>query len=535
MLGVLGAPLLLFAIATAAWAIDARAHRDQVARGVEVAGKDMAGSTREQVEAEVTALAGNLPDRPVRIVTQAETLTTTAGDLGVTLDTSRSIDEVMRLGHHDAGPLAPLRWTKALFTGRDAHLVTHLDRAKATATIVRLEGDRRTEPSEPQLNATVAKITVKRGHAGHGLDIAKALDDLPARIVSVRDTIEIRARSTTQEPTLDDAAVSALARRATEISSNPITIEYGDSKTAIDTTKLRPGFHVVDDHGTARLGLDPKLVADLLAQQTTKGANPTGVRFDIVKGVPVPLAGHDAEICCGDAAPGRIVAALLDGATTVKVPTTTITAAQGVEWAKGLGVKEVVGAFTTRHGCCAPRVTNIHRIADIVRGTLIAPGATFSVNDFVGRRTKEKGFVSAPVIEDGQFSEDVGGGVSQFATTTFNAAFFAGLDIPDHKAHSIYISRYPFGREATLAYPSVDLKIKNNTPYGVIIWPTYTSTSLTVQLWSTKFIVGAQTGSNKTSGCGPVTVTRTRTWLSDGHTATDRFRANYNCNPPKHE
>ena len=105
----------------------------------------------------------------------------------------------------------------------------------------------------------------------------------------------------------------------------------------------------------------------------------------------------------------------------------------------------------------------------MTRGVLIAPGETFSANGFVGKRTKEKGFASAPVIENGKFSEDYGGGVSQWATTTFNAAFFAGLDIPDHKAHSIYISRYPYGREATLAYPSVDLKIHNNTPYGVVM------------------------------------------------------------------
>jgi len=213
--------------------------------------------------------------------------------------------------------------------------------------------------------------------------------------------------------------------------------------------------------------------------------------------------------------------------------TRTVTAAEGVEWANTLGVKEVVGEFTTQHPCCAARVTNIHKMSDLTKGIIIAPGETFSANDTVGRRTKEKGFVSAPVIEQGKFEEDFGGGVSQWATTTFNAAFFAGLDIPEHKAHSIYISRYPFGREATLAYPSVDLKIKNNTPYGVVIYPTYTNTSITVQLWSTRFAAGAQTAISKTSGCGDVTLTRTRVFV-DGRTDTDKFKANYNCNPPAH-
>ena len=132
------------------------------------------------------------------------------------------------------------------------------------------------------------------------------------------------------------------------------------------------------------------------------------------------------------------------------------------------------------------------------------------------------------MIQDGEFATDIGGGVSQFATTTFNAAFFGGLDIPTYKMHSKYISRYPFGREATLAYPGVDLKIRNDTPYGIVIWPTYTGTSITVQLWSTRTAVGEQTAQNPTSGCGPVSTERTRTF-TDGHTEKDTFRANYDC------
>jgi len=211
-----------------------------------------------------------------------------------------------------------------------------------------------------------------------------------------------------------------------------------------------------------------------------------------------------------------------------------LTAAEGVKEAAGLGVKEVVGEFTTRHAAGQPRVKNIHLIADLTRGVLIAPGETFSVNKFVGKRTAEKGFVEAPVIEQGEFSTDIGGGVSQYATTLFNAAFFAGLDIPEHKAHSIYISRYPFGREATLAYPSVDLKIHNNSPYGVVIWPTYTASSITVQLWSTKFAAGVQSAQAASKGrCGRVTTTRTRTFV-DGRVDTQKYVATYDCNPPAH-
>ena len=158
----------------------------------------------------------------------------------------------------------------------------------------------------------------------------------------------------------------------------------------------------------------------------------------------------------------------------MKLPTTKFSAAQGVDEASKAGVKEVVSSFTTEHPGGQPRVQNIHRIADLTRGVYIPPGGSFSINDFVGERTEAKGFVSAPVISDGVFTKDTGGGVSQYATTLFNASFFAGMDIPKYKAHSVFISRYPFGREATLSYPGVDLKITNPSPYGVMIWPSYT-------------------------------------------------------------
>jgi vancomycin resistance protein YoaR len=191
-------------------------------------------------------------------------------------------------------------------------------------------------------------------------------------------------------------------------------------------------------------------------------------------------------------------------------------------------IKEVVGTFTTKHPCCAPRVTNIHRIADLVRGTVIRPHSRLSINTLIGPRTLAKGFVVDHVIEDGVFAEAVGGGISQFATTTFNAAFFAGLDIPEYQSHSIYISRYPYGREATLNYPKPDLVISNNTPYGVLIWPTYTGTSLTVTLYSTKYAPGSQTGqtTQPRGVCTQVITERTRTF-PDGTKKVDHVRATY--------
>jgi vancomycin resistance protein YoaR len=137
--------------------------------------------------------------------------------------------------------------------------------------------------------------------------------------------------------------------------------------------------------------------------------------------------------------------------------------------ARRLAITEQVSAFSTRFPYAAYRNTNLGRAAQLIDGTILRPGQTFSLNDTVGQRTAANGFTQGYIIDGGVFRKDFGGGVSQVATTTFNAAFFAGLVDVEHKAHSFYISRYPAGREATVVWPDVDLRFKNTTPYGVLV------------------------------------------------------------------
>jgi vancomycin resistance protein YoaR len=213
----------------------------------------------------------------------------------------------------------------------------------------------------------------------------------------------------------------------------------------------------------------------------------------------------------------------------VNLPLKAVAPSRDDEAARKLGIVEPIGTFTSNHAAGEPRVKNIHRIADLIQGAVIAPGATFSVNDFVGRRTIANGFVAAPIIDENyKFTDDVGGGISQFATAIFNSAFFAGLDIPSYYMHGIYISRYPYGRESTISFPAPDVRIRNNTPHGVLIWPTYTGTSITVTMYSTKFVSGEQTNqtTEKKGVCTAVTTERTRTYV-DGRKTTDRFSGLY--------
>ncbi|MCB1245764.1 MAG: VanW family protein, partial [Acidimicrobiia bacterium] len=131
------------------------------------------------------------------------------------------------------------------------------------------------------------------------------------------------------------------------------------------------------------------------------------------------------------------------------------------------------------------RAHNIDLMADTIDGHIVWPGETFSVNEFIGRRTLDKGYEYDCAIVSGELScEDdpvnVGGGVSQFGTTLFNAIFFGCYEDVEHQPHSIYFSKYPEGREATLGYPSPDVAFRNDSDAPVIIKTSHTPRSITV-------------------------------------------------------
>ena len=155
---------------------------------------------------------------------------------------------------------------------------------------------------------------------------------------------------------------------------------------------------------------------------------------------------------------------------------------------EALGIKGLIGEFTTNHHCCENRVTNIHLIAAATDGALVMPGETFDLNAHVGQRTTAKGYVLAPAIIGGALEccdhpANIGGGTSQWTTTLYNAAFFAGLEDVVHQPHTEVISRYPEGREATLGWPVPNLVFRNNTGHAIIIRATYTDTSVTAKIY----------------------------------------------------
>ena len=163
----------------------------------------------------------------------------------------------------------------------------------------------------------------------------------------------------------------------------------------------------------------------------------------------------------------------------------TMTLAVNAKSATGtFATPDVVGSFATPFPAGQPRVINIRRAARLLDATVIQPGARFSMNQALGPRTRARGFVPAPMISGGRLVDSVGGGISQVATTLYNAAFFSGLQLVAHTPHSFYISRYPMGREATISWGGPELIFVNNWPAPLRMHLTVRADNIAVRFYS---------------------------------------------------
>jgi vancomycin resistance protein YoaR len=153
--------------------------------------------------------------------------------------------------------------------------------------------------------------------------------------------------------------------------------------------------------------------------------------------------------------------------------------------ARAMRISGRVAGYTTYYGGEPNRIHNVRLVARLIDGALIAPGTTFSFNATTGERSPDRGFREAPVIINGELQNGIGGGVCQVSTTVFNTAYEAGLPIETRTNHALYISHYPQGRDATVNYPDIDLKFKNDTGGWLLLRTFVGAWALTVKLYGT--------------------------------------------------
>lgn len=533
-----GAALSLYLLAMIISFVDPGFAGSEVGRNITLAGESYSGIPTADLTAEIAERYADFGSTPVLIDAGSGPATSDADRLGLSVDAS-STAEAVKSANSPGILTRPVRWIGSFFTTRDVAVSHQIHESTMADGLLNLDLPGISESSPPSIESDINGVRVVPGKAGTGVATQPFADALlnaaklnAAERSAVEDEqvpLEVQVELVDIEPAVSDADAEIAARDAEISTSNPLEITVGEFDEIIDVATLR-SWLILEIEGTdVDWGLDHPTVEAYLADEFDEVETPgSDVAFVVEGGNLQVVPGAPAATCCVEGSSERIEQALRSRVGRVRLELITEETQRGSEWAESLGIVEEVASFTTTHACCQNRVTNIHLMADAVRGVVIEPGETFSMNQHVGQRTAEKGYLPAGGITNGVLVDQLGGGVSQFTTTLFNAAFYAGLDFGEYQAHSIYFSRYPYGVEATLSWPHPDLQIRNTSPYGVLIWPTYTDTSITVTLYSTKHVSVEQTGQTKSEQgvCTRVRTERTRTY-ADGREVVDHVFALY--------
>ncbi|GAA1226179.1 hypothetical protein GCM10009676_05140 [Prauserella halophila] len=464
------------------YGLDLLISQGDVARGRTVAGIDVAGQSRD--EAERTLRSELDLSSPVDLRGGGEhTLDPESADLAVnwqaTLDTATD------------QPLNPFTRLASLFTSEDIGLVSTADAAQLDVELERVRGDIDRKASEGTVRFEGATPVAVDPVEGRELDVAGAKSAILARWAAPGAVdVPVRTLEVRSTPETVRAAVTALAAPAV---SGPVTIRGEGAEATVRPRGIARSltFEVRDD-GSLTAGIDEETLREVAGSQLASTEDPgRDARFTFEGGEPNIEPSTDGYGVDWAAVAKELPDVLTgDGERAVTAPYGDQPAELTTEEAEGLGIEEVVGEFTTS-GFAYDSGLNIKQVAKEVDGAVVEPGETFSLNEYTGPRGTEQGYVAAGVISGGQPDRAVGGGISQFATTLYNAYYFAGLEDVDHQEHSYYISRYPVGREATVYQKAdgsslIDLKFKNDSPDGIVIQTIWTPSDITVKLWGTE-------------------------------------------------
>ncbi len=495
LVGIAAALLLVvggFAVSRALSSGEVLAH-------VQVGSVDLAGLPRDDAVAAVVAFEDVLATTPARFVVDGTEVVLDPKQVSFDLDEEAMVEEAMTFGR-EGNISDQFRWWLSHFFSTESITtvgsidVDALDQVLAVWDTGVLEDP----PFDGGVEIRGTRAVAIPPRPGRMIDRVAAADLVLDQLVT-EDRVPVELPIVPATPRLSEADVEAAVAEANLWLSAPVTLVSAEGNPTVEfsVADIARALRSETRDGQIRLFMDPEEVARRLEELRDEiESPPVDARLEVVGYDVVVVAGRPGTLIDPEETARNLAIAAGTAARRGVLPfeegaPPEVTA----EDLEALGIKHLVSSFTTYHPCCQARVNNIQLFADIVNGAIVMPGETFELNEYVGERTAERGFVPAGTIIGGELVDTVGGGVSQFATTFYNALFWGGYEDIVHKPHSFYFTRYPEGIEATISWPEPKLEFRNDTENAILIVTEYTKTSITVKFFSDndgRIVVGEQ-------------------------------------------
>ena len=405
-------------------------------------------------------------------------------------DAGMSFDPIATVDAAEGRLLNPFSLVMRLFGPREIDPVVTIDDALLSERLNAFADLIRTDTVEPTVYYEDMTPILTPAEDGRDIDIPVAVEDIATAYLTTTGPIDLP--EVILEPAVTNAeAEEFVAGPATIAVSGPVTIQVEDIAPQVPAEAIAEATHYLVEGDALTPQIDGAILHDSIAEELEPVEEPgNNATFEIdANNVPVVVPSR-----VGRGVSDEVLAAAVGNAMfaegderTAPAPVTVRDPVLTTEDALELGVVEEISSFTQQVNYAEYLAHNLAVASEYINGTLLLPGEVFSMNEKTENRDPVGGYMQGWVIGPGGiFRQALGGGLSAATTTVWSAAFYAGLEPVEVQAHSVYISRYVPGLEATVAWDSFDMKFRNDTPYGVFITAESNETSMTVRMYSTK-------------------------------------------------
>ena len=479
--------------------------------GVSVAGVSLSGLTRDEAALKLSQTLSYPITGKILFRDGEKVWVASPAELGMVFDPSSTAGAAFQLGR-SGGLFGSLSGQiQARSAGVDVPAVILFDQRVATQYLSQISAQIDQPLAEASLELEGTNVVAKAGQVGRELKIEATMVYLGAQLQTFTDGEVSLVVQEIQPQILD---VSAQADAARQVLSQPLTLSIQNS------TDGDPGPYVYDaqvlasllgvqraQNGTqteAHVVLNSEGLRNLLnpikAEVDRAPSNAKFIFNDDTKQLDLMEDSKTGRAMDVNASIATINDALFRGEHTVSL---VINEAQpkipGAATGQELGITELIASETSYfYGSSQERIQNIKSAAERFHGVMIAPGEIFSLGAAMGDVSLENGFAEALIIFGGRTIKGVGGGVCQVSTTLFRAVFNAGFPVVERYSHAYRVSYYEMtasgavdpdlaGLDATVYFPLVDFKFKNDSPYWILM-ETYVNESgrsLTWKMYST--------------------------------------------------
>ena len=451
------------------------AYYRRIFPGISVADYPIGNQNQQQAKTTLDNLVRLLP-REIILIGSGQQWTINLSEIGLAYDTNQTIIKAYQIGRN-GNPIQKFKTiTKVWFDGINLDYHYRVDQAILENTIDNIADQIFIPTINPQLTVVEKSISVNPGQDGQELNKRGLLAILSSRFAT-HDFKPVTLPINLNSSIASQIAIDRTLERAEKMVNKKLFLRFEDQEWEIEKEDLVSMIAFDDGFNQEKIREN----IDFLSKAIDRPPQNAVFQFkgERVTEFKPALAGQELD---RETTAKKITSALgkLESEESLKkktldLPVFLLEPEITNDQVNHLGIKKLLGQGVSFYrGSIASRVHNLTLASSSLNGILIKPGEVFSFNQTLGEVSPATGYQSAFVIKEGKTVLDDGGGVCQVSTTFFRAALNTGLPILERHPHSYRVSYYEQGGfgpglDATVWIPSVDLKIKNDTPGYILI------------------------------------------------------------------